>query len=371
MAERTIRAGIVGLGDIARVHAPLLKAHPQVELVGGADLSAAQREAFAEEFGVRTYETLDELLAAGLDLVAVCVPNSVHAELTIKALDAGALVLCEKPPAINSQQAREMAVAADRNLPRLRQRFPQATANLLYGLVYRHMLEDYLSFLSPAEIGKVPFVVATWERARGVPARGLFTNLAASGGGSGIDLGVHVIDLAWWALGCPRPLWVGSLTSKELARTTAVQGYGEYDSANFEVEDTMVTAVLFPETMLVAHAAFASNVPGGVEEQANVVWRGDRSGFKYSLHTADRDPRELLPELTGERFGFLQDTKIRTPLPLTVQQGYRRQIGHLVDVLNGAASPIVTPREGTMIMEIVDAAYRAATDRRPVILGTP
>jgi predicted dehydrogenase len=369
MAEPRIRVGLAGLGDIALVHAGVIRQHPQFELVGGVDLSARQRVAFAKRFGVLTFETLDELLGGGVDVVLVCVPNAAHAELTIKALDAGALVLCEKPPALNALQARQMATAAERNLPRLRARFPKATGNLLYGLVYRHMLAPYLSFASREALGQVPFVNASWERARGVPARGLFTNLAASGGGAGIDLGVHVLDLAWWALGCPRPIWVGALTSGELARTTKVMGYGPYDSAKFEVEDTMAGVVAFPGTMLVVHAAFASNVPGGVEEDPNVVWRGDRSGLKFRLHTADRDPRELFPEVTGEQFGFLQATRIRTPRPLTVQEGYERQIEHLVSVLRGGMPPIVTPQQGVALMEIMDGLYGSAAEQAPRILG--
>jgi hypothetical protein len=122
-------------------------------------------------------------------------------------------------------------------------------------------------------------------------------------------------------------------------------------------------------TMLVEFSAFASNVPGGLEEDANLVFRGSNSGFKFYLHTGDRDPRELLPEITVERYGRLQDVRNRTPLPLTVQQGYARQVDHTADVLTGVAEPIITPAEGVVLMEWTDALYRSARD--PEFPGRP
>lgn len=365
-----IRVGIVGLGDIARVHANAIGANLRLRLVGGVDLDPDKRAAFAIEFDVSTYDTLDQLLGE-IDVLLVCVPNAYHSEYTVLGLRAGLLVLCEKPPAMNAHEAREMARAAEEALPLLRRRFPSATGNLLFGLVYRHTLVRELPFLTPSELGQVPFVIATWERDRGVPGRGLFTNLAASGGGAGTDLGVHIRDFAWWILGSPRPLWVGAMTSKELAQTTAVKGYGEYDSAAFEVEDCMVGVALFATgTMLVEWSAFASNVPGGVKEDPNVVFRGSKSGVKLHLHTGDRDPRDMLPEIAVERFGVLQDVRNRTPLPLTVQQGYVRQINHVADVLSGGVNPIVTPDESVVLMAWSDALYRSARELRPQFLGS-
>ncbi len=261
-----------------------------------------------------------------------------------------------------------MVEATERNMSKLRERFPRATGNLLFGFVYRHTLAGYRKFLEPTELGVATYVQATWERARGVPGRGLFTNLAASGGGAGIDLGIHVLDLAWWALGCPQPQWAGAVTSSELAKTTEVYGYGNYNRAQFEVEDTIAGAVAFENSIIAVHAAFASNVPGGVEEQAKIIWRGTRSGFEFPLHTGNQDPQNLLPRVAGERFAYLHDTALRTPRPRTVQEGYKLQVAHLLDVLEGEAAPIMDPQEGVTLMRMVDGLYRSAMTGKPVML---
>jgi len=367
MANRMVRAGIVGLGNIGQVHASCVQANPEIELVGGVDLTTRSRESFAEEFDVPTYKAPIELLEAGVDLVFVCTPNIAHSSLTIEALETGALVLCEKPPAIRAEEAERMAEVAERNLPKLRERFPLATGNLVYGLVYRHTLANYRPFLHPDVLGKATVVIAEWQRARGVPGRGLFTNLEASGGGAGIDLGCHVLDASWWGMGCPRPLWVSAITSDELAKTTEVEGYGPYNRAEFGVEGLFGGVVRFEDSMLFLRAAFTSNTPGLVE-QASIFWDGSRAGFEFPLHTGDRDVREVVPRFRGERYGHMYDATLMAPQPLTVEAGYHRQVQHLADVLAGRNAPIGTPQEGLTLMRMLNGLYESAGTGRPVDL---
>ena len=94
-----MRVGIVGLGWAAvSFHAPALKQIQSVQLVGGADSAADRRDAWQKATGTTAFGSLDELLENGsLDVLVVATPPNSHAELCLRALDAGAHVLCEKP----------------------------------------------------------------------------------------------------------------------------------------------------------------------------------------------------------------------------------------------------------------------------------
>lgn len=373
--EDAITFGLVGLGNIASVHTRAARRHSKraeparkFKLIGGVDTVSATAERFSERWEVPTWDSIDALLGLEPDVVFICTPNAFHLGATIQALEAGSFVFCEKPPAISADQARSMADTASRTRHR---RFEEASSRLMYGLVYRHAMLPYLGRTRPERLGSVPLMRAVWVRARGVPPSGSFIDPALSGGGSGTDLGVHVADLAWWGIGCPKPLEVMALTNNELAKSTAVAGYGPYQRKLMEVEDTAIAAMRFENSILFLNASFAANVAGEIaEESVFVEWRGTRSGFIFPLHTGDRDPRTLLPEVATEEGGHLEHRRLTQPIPLTVQQAYQAQIGHVADVVLGRAQPINTPGEGVVLMNMVDGMYEAARTGRTVDLRT-
>ena len=149
----------------------------------------------AAKYGGRAYDTAEELLAdPAIDAVSVCAANYAHAELTIKALRAGKHVLCEKPMALNAEEARQMKEAADRN-----------GKLLMIGFVRRYgndckIMED---FVNSGYFGDIYYSKATYLRRNGNPG-GWFGDKSRSGGGPLIDLGVHVIDLTRYLMGKPR-----------------------------------------------------------------------------------------------------------------------------------------------------------------------
>lgn len=108
-----IRAGIVGMGFMGRVHARAIRASgAQVAAVSGATLAGAREAAQALGAGCRA-ETLDGILgSADIDVIHICTPNHVHAEQALGAIAAGKHVVCEKPLATNGAAAQELAAAA-------------------------------------------------------------------------------------------------------------------------------------------------------------------------------------------------------------------------------------------------------------------
>lgn len=118
MAE-LLKFGIVGCGRIAQRHAEHI--HNKGVLTAVCDIVSEKAAQIADKYSAKAYLSIDEMLTeeAGMDVVAVCSPNGLHAEHAIKSLNNGFHVLCEKPMAISVQDCGRMIQAAERANKRL------------------------------------------------------------------------------------------------------------------------------------------------------------------------------------------------------------------------------------------------------------
>src|SRR6476646_5559558 len=112
-----VKWGIVSTADINRMVIPGAHASAKVELVAVASRDQARAEAYAQEWEIpRAYGSYEELLAdPEIEAVYISLPNTLHAEWSIKALDAGKHVLCEKPFTRHPEEVEAAFDAADRN----------------------------------------------------------------------------------------------------------------------------------------------------------------------------------------------------------------------------------------------------------------
>ena len=115
MAPTRIRTGIIGTGFMGRVHLEAVRRLGFVDVVAVAGTNADKARALADGFGVAEttadYRTL--LTKTDLDAVHICTPNAHHYAMACAALDAGKHVLCEKPLAMTSGEARISCLARE------------------------------------------------------------------------------------------------------------------------------------------------------------------------------------------------------------------------------------------------------------------
>lgn len=194
-----MKVGIIGCGKITEVrHAPEYSENPHCEIVAWYDAIPARALAMAEKFGGQVYASVDELLQSGVDAVSVCVANNAHADVTIRALDAGCHVLCEKPMAVTAQECELMLEASKRNGKRLllghNQRFAAAhikAREMINAGEIGHVLAFHTTFAHPGPEG--------WT---GQKNSWFFDRSSASFGALG-DLGIHKTDLIHYLLNEP------------------------------------------------------------------------------------------------------------------------------------------------------------------------
>ncbi len=197
---RSPRLGFLGTGWIGRHRMEAIARAGDAVVAAVSDPSpGAAREAAdlarAAQGGgeVAAVGSLDALLDLGLDGVVIATPSALHAEQAVRALERGAAVFCQKPLARTAAESRRVVDAA------------RAAGRLLgVDLSYRHTagMRAVRELVRGGGLGRVYAVDLTFHNAYG-PDKPWFYDPALAGGGCVIDLGIHLVDLALWALGWP------------------------------------------------------------------------------------------------------------------------------------------------------------------------
>jgi len=193
VAER-LRVGVVGAGLIAGCHVRAYAATASIDVVAIADPRDSKAERLAASVGATACVDLDDVLALGVDVVSVCTPPASHAELTVRALEAGRHVLCEKPLSVKLGDARQIVQAAE------------ASDRLtMIGHVSRFE-PDHRAAKDVVEAGQVGDVVMmTHSMTTSLPGWSEDGWLARpeESGGPLLDLAVHSFDYLAWIIGSP------------------------------------------------------------------------------------------------------------------------------------------------------------------------
>lgn len=197
----TVRFGIIGCGKITeRLALPQLTACADASVTALVDVDRSLAQRLADQFhleGVGIWTDWRRMLReADVDAVGVCVPNALHAEMTIAFLEAGKHVMVEKPMTTSLAEADAMIAASHANrrwlMVEQTQRFEPAhevaRALIQSGILGRiTQLRGRLGHGGPEYWTGAP---TTW-----------FTDRRLSGGGVLVDVGIHILDLLRWLSG--------------------------------------------------------------------------------------------------------------------------------------------------------------------------
>ena len=182
-----LKVGIAGFGIVGKRRKECVDRHPRLRMVAVCDRIFDGEGALAD--GVRYYQNYHRMLSEDLDVLIVCLTNDIAAEITIKGLECGLHVFCEKPPGRNVEEV-EQVIAKEQQHPELK---------LMYGFNHRYhdSVQDALVILRSEELGCVINMRGVYGKAKLITFNqpDWRTKRSIAGGGVLLDQGIHMVDL--------------------------------------------------------------------------------------------------------------------------------------------------------------------------------
>lgn len=349
-----IKVGIIGTGGISHFHMNGYKALPELcEVVAVCDIDENKLKAYAAQYGVeRCYTDYNEMMEKErLDAVSVTTWNNAHCGATVAALNGGANVICEKPMAMNAAEAKLMEEAAIKN-----------NKLLQIGFVRRFGTdaEAAKDFIDSGAAGNIYFANVSYLRRNGCPG-GWFGDRSYSGGGPLIDLGVHVMDLARYLAGCPKPVAAYGVTFDNIG--TAAEGGAKAWTTDTtgrfvrNVED-LATAFIRFDNGFVMHVAASFNL-NIKHDTGDVEIFGNKAGIKLgnpsAYFCADGTDGVINAEKYQKASGF--------------NDIFMYEISHFIDCVANNKPSRAPARDGVVLMQMIDAVYESARTGREAVIG--
>ena len=309
-----LRWGVLSTAKIARQKViPAMQRADGCEVVAIAGRDNARTQEVADELGLdRAHASYEALLAdPDVDAVYIPLPNHLHAEWTIRAATAGKHVLCEKPMALSSTEARSMVDAC-------------AEAGVVFMEAFMYRLHPswraVLDLVRSGRIGE-PVAVQSWFSYFNDDPQNI-RNIAEYGGGALRDIGCYCIDLSRWLLG-GEPISVqGSITRDPVSGVdTLTSGVLEFatGTATFacstRAEPDQRVHVYGSEGRISIDIPF--NIPP--DRPAHVrVTAGGEPPVAPATETLTFEPADQY-QLQAE--GFAASVRDRTPVPVPPEEG--------------------------------------------------
>ncbi len=339
----TFRVGIIGAGGIAtQAHLPGWTALRDrgVEVVALADVNSKTAEASAEQFDVpAVYTDYRRLLKSEkLDAVSICTPAAFHCEHALAALKRNLHVLCEKPLCLSTAEARKISAAARK-----------ARKVFMTGQHLRFKGESLAlkKFLEGDTLGDIYYVKCRALRRRFVPARPTFTSKKLSGGGPLLDIGVHILDLAYWLMGAPKVVAVSGFTSDRMIPMGGkiYNNWGDWDPKTTDVEDFACGLVRFAnDSVLYLESSFVLNM------KEDSVFTAQLCGTKAGATWPDC-------EIFSEKNKQVTDTKI---FNIPESKPHIDEVRAFFEAIKKRRKSPVPLEETAQVIAILEGLYKSA-----------
>jgi len=346
-ARRPRGFGIVGAGVIASTHADAIASIPDATLIAISDVEPERTKSLAARHDCAAEPDLEALLARDdVDVVSVCVPSGLHAEVGIRAAAAGKHLVVEKPLDVS-------LAAADRLISAAR------AAGVVMTVMAQHRFDQGLielrRLLDDGQLGRLVLGEAStkWYRSQGYYDSAAWRGTWALDGGSLMNQGIHYLDLLLWSMG-------------PVAEVTALFSTQTHQ---IEVEDAALAVLRFTSGAVGTVVASTAVYPGFAQRLeisgtvgAVVIEDGEIIWCELSADRSDPAPRSTRPARGGSPAAAAAN-----PAGLGIAS-HATQISDLLDAIEEGRPPAVTAEDGRAALEIVCAVYESARDGRAVRL---
>jgi predicted dehydrogenase len=334
------RVLLLGAGFIADIHAESYHRFvPDAELVGVYSRREAHARAFAQKHGIaRWFVDLDDALGqSDYEVVDICLPNHLHARVTVAAAAAGKHVIIEKPLCLTLEEADEMISACKAH-----------GVQLMYAeeLCFAPKYERVRQLVREGAIGSI-YYMRQCEKHSG-PHSDWFYDLDQSGGGALMDMGCH--GFAWFR-------WMLGPQAKPLSVYAQMQT-GLIHGARTRCEENSISIVEFGGGVVgIVENSWAKL--GGMDDRVEVCGTGgivhaDLFMGNSALTYSDRGYGYAM-----EKAGSTQGWTF-TNFEEAFNQGYPHELKHFIDCVRSGTAPLTTGEDGRAVLEMLNAAYYSA-----------
>lgn len=370
MKNKKLQIGLVGCGGIAiQKHMPALsKLTDLCELVAFCDIIEERAVEAAKQYGTadaKVYKDYHELMKCKeIDVVHVLTPNVAHCPVTVAAFEAGKNVLCEKPMAHTTEDARKMIEAWKKSGKQF---------TIGYQNRFRPEVQMLHQGCEKGEFGEIYYAKAHAVRRRAVPTWGVFPNKALQGGGPLIDIGTHALDLTLWMMNNYEPVSVtGSVFYKlgHLPQATEGNIFGPWDPKTFEVEDSAFGMIKMKDGSIInLEAAWALNILESREASTTIC--GTLAGAEIRSGNSYKEDELIINKghngkLTEEHLtpaGSVAYFEGSTGNP-----GYEEAKQWLNAIIHDT-QPLVKPEQAFVVTQILEAIYKSSEIGKEVYLN--
>jgi predicted dehydrogenase len=290
---------------------------------------------------------IDLLKDDTIDAVYVCTPNSSHAEISIKAMEFGKHVMCEKPMALNSIEARAMLDASKKYKKKL---------NIGYQNRYKQEFQFLKKYCINDGLGEIYFAKAHALRRRAVPTWGVFLDEEKQGGGPLIDIGTHSLDLTLWLMNNYKPKTVLGQTYHKLNNLeNAANAFGPWDPKKFKVEDSAFGFIVMENgASIFLESSWALNIVDFGEAKCTLCGTKGGADFNHGLRINGEEYSKLYTkEIDIKASGVdFYGSKLET-------EGEMESRLFIESILNDTET-FVKPEEALVVTQILEAIYTSA-----------
>ena len=337
-SQRTVGYCVIGLGRIADHFLRGVKDSPSSRITGLVSGHRDKALRIAAEYGVTessiySYEEMDRFKDnKAIDAVYVALPNSMHAEYTIRSAKAGKHVLCEKPMAISVKECEDMIAAC---------KAANVKLMIAYRLHYEPTTLRAIKLIHDGALGKVQSI--TSANGFNIKRGEWRATKALGGGGPLMDVGIYELNAARY------------LTGEEPVSFTASISTVDHDGRFDTVEESTAWTMKFPSgAMASCNTTYGASMPGFYRVYGSKGWLEVdvfsyqnlhlRASFKNDDPYAPDAPPITLDELNPEK----------DPMQFT------RQANHFSECILTNQTPKTPGEEGLRDMQYMKAIYRAA-----------
>jgi UDP-N-acetyl-2-amino-2-deoxyglucuronate dehydrogenase len=318
--------GLVGCGVISETYAAALSGLDEARLVGVTDVVSERAERFAAEHGTVNAGSLEKLLATpGVDVVCVCVPSGLHAEVGLAVAEAGKHVVVEKPIDIALAAAQRLIDGT---------KAAGVSLSVISQQRYNPGMVRVKALLDEGRLGRVLEVWASvpWYRSEAYyHSEGWRGTWALDGGGAFMNQGVHYADLVCWLCGQPEVVAAQCATLNH----------------KIEVEDVALALLRFDSGAL------------GILEATTVAY----PGFETVLRISGTRGTVVLQNgalVAGALEGSRPEDSLARADALKMPEGHRAQLADIIESISCGTEPSVGGQDGYRALKFVLDVYAAA-----------